>query len=55
VAAAYAGGQSSASFSLYSADTTMHTGKEFTNSADFPDWGDANQRPMLEIVYADAK
>jgi hypothetical protein len=55
VAEAYAAGQPGASFSLYSADTTMHTGKEFTNSADFPDWGDANQRPMLEIVYADPK
>jgi hypothetical protein len=55
VAAAEQAGQTSASFALYSADTDMHTGKELTNSADFPDWGDANQRPMLEIVYADAK
>jgi len=54
VARAFAAGDTAVSFALYSADTTMHTGKEFTNSADFPDWGDANQRPRLEIVCADA-
>jgi hypothetical protein len=45
-------GASHVSFALTSADTDYHTGKEFANSADFEDWGDPTQRPMLEIVTA---
>jgi len=48
-----AGGDSHVSFALYSADSEYHTGKQFVQSSDFPDWGDPSQRPTLEIVCAD--
>ena len=43
------------SFSLYSADTEYHTGKQFVQSNDFPDWGDQSQRPTLEVTVASPK
>lgn len=51
----YAAGDASASFALYSADGEYHTGKQFVNSSDFPDWGDPNQRPRLDVTLADPK
>jgi hypothetical protein len=48
-------GQTHASFALSSADQEYHTGKQFVHSADFPDWGDQDQRPRLDVVVADAQ
>ena len=52
-AVAGAVGATYVSFALYSADSEYHTGKQFVQSSDFPDWGDPAQRPTLEITYAD--
>lgn len=41
------------SFALYSADTESNTGKQFVRSESFETWGDQEQRPTLEIIYAD--
>jgi hypothetical protein len=48
-------GQTHASFALYSADSQYHTGKQFVTCQDFPDWGDASQRPTLEVTVATAE
>jgi hypothetical protein len=53
VARAVADGRAAAAFALYSADSEYHTGKQFVQSSDFPDWGDPTQRPTLEVVVAD--
>jgi hypothetical protein len=52
-AVAGAVGATHVSFALYSADSEYHTGKQFVQSSDFPDWGDPSQRPTLELTYAD--
>jgi hypothetical protein len=53
VARAAEAGDTHVSFAVYSADSEYHTGKQFVQSSDFPDWGDPSQRPTLEITYAD--
>jgi hypothetical protein len=53
VAQAVAEGATHAAFALYSADSEYHTGKQFVQSSDFPDWGDPTQRPALEVVVAE--
>ncbi|MCS6798363.1 MAG: DNRLRE domain-containing protein [Myxococcota bacterium] len=41
------------SFALQPSDVEYHTGKEFVRSEDFPDWGNPEQRPRLEVTFAD--